>query len=253
MIDTPKRHGRTLAGFALALTIMLGGLAAKSTVAPLSMDVPAADTVTTIDLAFHTHLDADLPEQDVYIERTPGSGEVWRVTKGDNDMRAPLFKTAIPIKHDPFNPQALGPHPKGEPLGVTLGDWLKHQGTGSYSCEAGVGRLNTTFSGLIPNGVYTMWHAFIAMPPTTPFTGTLDLPLGARDGSESIFIADADGEAWVEREFIPCLEMSDLWTTALLAVNYHSDGRTYMAHPGEFGYNAHIPLFLMLPSRDGIQ
>ena len=106
---------------------------------------------------------------------------------------------------------------------------------------------------LVANGVYTIWHAFMALPPTTPFSGTLDLPLGARDGSESVFRADANGNATVERRFQPCLQFSDVWTTSMLAVNYHSDGKTYQADPGKFGYNAHIPLFLMLPNREGIE
>jgi hypothetical protein len=79
------------------------------------------DTSMSLELTLVTHLDMELPEQDVFIEREAGSGEVWRVTGGDNDMSAPLFKTAVPVKHDPFNPDAVGPHPKGEPLGLTLG------------------------------------------------------------------------------------------------------------------------------------
>jgi hypothetical protein len=106
-------------------------------------------------------------------------------------MHAPLYKAATEVKHDPFDPKALGPHPMGEPLGMTLAEWLAHRGTGKYSCEDGAGTLDLEFSGLVPNGVYTMWHAFIALPPTTPFSGTLDLPLGARDGSKSVFRADA--------------------------------------------------------------
>jgi hypothetical protein len=46
--------------------------------------------------------------------------------------------------------------------------------------------------------------------------------------------------------------MTDVWTTSMLAINYHSDGRDWGASPGEFGTNAHIPLFLMLPNREGI-
>ena len=46
--------------------------------------------------------------------------------------------------------------------------------------------------------------------------------------------------------------MSDVWTTAMLAINYHSDGKTYAGLPGDFGYNAHVPLFAMLPQREGI-
>ena len=226
-------------------------LFASTTTANPAITEPAEPTVA-IDLAFITHLDADLPEQDVFIEREPGSGEVWRVTKGDLDMSAPLYKSAEPLKHDPFDPKALGPHPKGEAFGMTLGEWLRHQGKGRYTCTDGVGSLDTSFSGLVPGGVYTMWHAFIALPPTTPFSGTLDLPLGARDGSESVFTADKAGSAAFVHTFQPCLEMSDVWTTAMLAINYHSDGKTYGGDPGPFGYGSHIPLFLMLPNRDGM-
>lgn len=205
------------------------------------------------EVAFITHLDANMPEQDVYIERKPGSGEVWRVTKGDNDMDAPLYKTAVETKHDPFNDEAIGPHAKGESMGVTLGEWLQHRGTGKYTYEKGTGRLQLDFKGLVPNGVYTMWHAFIALPPTTPFSGTLDLPLGARDGSESVFVADENGNAKFDHSFKPGLQMSDVWTTAMLAINYHSDGKTYGGRPGRFGLNAHIPLFVMLPPRAGLK
>jgi len=213
----------------------------------------AASEAYTFDIAFQTHLDMNLPEQDVYIERVAGSREVWRVTTGHNDMNAPLFKVAVETRHNPFDEKALGPHPKGDPVGMTLGRWLKHAGTGTYSCSEGVGTLDLSFSGLVPNGVYTMWHAFIALPPTEPFSGTLDLPLGARDGSESVFVADENGEATFVHTFMPGLEMSDVWTTAMLAINYHSDGKTYGGLPGAFGLNAHVPLFVMLPNREGIQ
>ena len=207
----------------------------------------------TIDLAFMTHLEGGMPEQDVFIEREAGSDDVYRVTIGDNDMNAPLFKTATPVPHNPFEADAVGPHPKGEAFGMTLGEWLKHQGKGTYTCENGEGRLDTQFTGLVENGVYTMWHAFTAIPATKPFSGFLDLPLGARDGSTSVFVADGNGAASFSHTFKPCLQMSDVWTTSLLAINYHSDGKTYAGLPGDFGYNAHVPLFLILPQRDGIQ
>lgn len=207
----------------------------------------------TIDLAFVTHLDASLPEQDVFIEREPGSGYVYRVTIGDNDMNLPLFKTAIPVPHNPFDAAAVGPHPKGQPFGMTLGDWLRHRGVGTYTCRNGEGRIDTNFSGLVENGIYSMWHVFTAIPATTPFSGFLDLPLGARDGSTSVFVADENGRASFRRTFKPCLQMSDSWITSLLAINYHSDGKTYAGLPGAFGYNAHMPLFLTLPRRENIQ
>lgn len=235
--------------------ILVGMLAALLIVPPMvAEETPTATTASvSIDLAFINHLEADLIEQDIYVQREPGSDEVWRITKGWNDMNAPIFKTAVEIPHDPFNMAALGPHPRGEPMNMTVGDWLRARGTGRYTCTEGEGSLETEFTGLVPNGVYTMWHAFMALPPTTPFSGTLDLPLGARDGSDSAFKADAEGNASFTRRFRPCLEMSDVWTTSMLAINWHSNGMTYGADPGAFGQNAHIPLFLMLPPREGIE
>lgn len=206
----------------------------------------------TIDLAFVTHFDASLPEQDVFIERESGSDLVYRATFGDDDMNAPLYKAATPVPHNPFDAKAIGPHPKGEAFGMTLGEWLQHSGVGTYTCSNGEGHLYTEFSGLVENGIYTVWHTFTAIPATRPFSGYLDLPVGARDGSTSVFVADENGSGSYSRSFRPCLQMSDAWTKALLAINYHSDGKTYAGRPGGFGYNTHVSLFLILPPRDGI-
>jgi len=222
---------------------MLGMFSVEATVA---QDV-------SVDLAFHTHIDANMAEQDVFIERVEGSGEVYRVTAGDHDMNAPLFATKEEHHHNPFDPEAVGPYEIGEELGFTVGDWLKSRGSGSYTCSDGNGTLDLEFTGLVPDAVYTMWHAFIAIPPPIPFTGTLDLPLGARDGSESAFTSNADGTANFEHSFQPCLQMSDTWTTSMLAIAYHSDGQTWGGSPGPFGYSTHIPLFLMLPLREGLE
>lgn len=246
-----------LASFALAAIACTSSHHMRSASPPRPVsaaphDPSNRDEPVVLQLAFVTHLDSNLPEQDVFIEREPGSGQVYRVTKGDHDLSQPLFKAAHAVDHNPFDPRAVGPYPKGEPLGMTLGQWLAQSGGGTYSCSDGVGTLDLEFRGLVPRGVYTMWHAFIALPATEPFTGTLDLPLGARDGSESVFQADDDGVARFKRSFSPCLEMSGDWTTSMLALNYHSNGKTYRADPGQFGLHAHIPLFVMLPRADEV-
>ena len=236
----------------LASLLALGGLLATAAEPGTDPSKPAADEVS-IELAFITHLDANLNEQDVYLERRKGSGEVFRPTAGDHDMKAPLFKAADMVPHNPFDTSDAGPYPMGEPLGLTLGDWLKQKGKGTYTYKDGRGTIELRFTGLVPNGVYTIWHAFMPATPPVPFTGTLDLPLGASDGSESAFKADGKGSVHFVHTFKPGLEFSDVWTTAIIAINYHSDGRTYGGHPGQFGYNSHIPLFAMLPKREGIK
>lgn len=70
-----------------------------------------------------------------------------------------------------------------------------------------------------------MWHAFMKKPPTQPFTGFLDLPMGDRDGSQSIFTTDENGTAKFEVRFKTCLQMTARQTAALLAIAYHGDGK----------------------------
>ena len=120
----------------------------------------------SLKIAFMTHLDMNLPEQDVYVEKEPGSNEVWRVTKGFHNMKAELYKTATATPHDPFNPDALGPFPKGEPIGMTLGEWLKHRGTGNYTCNNGRGNLDMEFTGIGPQwSLYNV--ALLYGPPSS--------------------------------------------------------------------------------------
>jgi len=205
----------------------------------------AADT-QPIELNFFSHLDAGMPEQDVFIARS--DAQVYRVTADDKDLQAQLFTTANELHHNPFDPSQVGPHQKGADLGLNLGEWLGAKGSGTYECEGESGVIDVTFAGLIPDGVYTMWHFFMPMPVIDPFIGTLDLPYGARDGSEATFAADGQGTASFAKTTESCLQLSGTQTVAGLAIAYHSDGNTYGAVPGEFGKNAHIQLFTMLPN-----
>ncbi|MEM7225693.1 MAG: hypothetical protein AAF495_22125 [Pseudomonadota bacterium] len=232
----------------IATTIIAGlGLGAGQAHAVGEYDPPVS-----FDLTFNLHIDDDLAEQDIFVEKVPGSGQVYRPTVGERDLSLPLYSTAEPVEHTPFEPDNLGPWPKGEPLGITLGEWFQAGGKGTYSCQDGEGTLDLTFTKLVPNGVYTVWHAFMAWPPTEPFIGTYDLPVGARDGSQSVFVADANGNAVVERTFKPCLQLTGEHLAAELAIVYHSDGKTYGPLPGEFASDSHVHLYVGLPKRSGI-
>ncbi|MEM6460663.1 MAG: hypothetical protein AAF724_01965 [Pseudomonadota bacterium] len=200
-----------------------------------------------VQIEFVTHVQMDMSEQDVFVERAPGDALVFRATKADADMSQPLFATAQPVKHNPADPSTDGPHRKGAELGVTLGEWLNATGKATYVADEGAGLLKAEFEGLVPNGVYTMWHFFMASAPTDPFIGTFDLPVGAPDGSQSVFVADAQGNAVFERTLTPGLQMTAEQLAAGLAIAWHSDGKTYGVLPGDFAYNSHIQLFAVLP------
>lgn len=202
----------------------------------------------TVELTFVDHLKEGVNEQAVFVEKEAGSDQVWRVTPAERDsfLSAPLYASTTHIEPNPMDDAAVGPYPKGPPLGFTLGDWLAASGAGTYTCEDGQGILRTNFQNLVPNVTYTMWYFFQAVPATDPFT-TYDLPFGKRDGSDAIFKSDAEGNGTYELTFEPCLQLSGTQLDAALGIAYHSDGKTHGLSYGEFGHNSHIQLFTMLP------
>lgn len=206
-------------------------------------------TDNVIKLTFVDHLQAGLIEQDVYVEKQPGSGKVFRVLPEEREkyLDAQVYTVANAVHHDPFDVNGSGPYPKGESMGMTLREWLGGSGTATYSCDEGWGALNATFENLVPNATYTLWHFFMPKPPTKPFTGTLDLPIGERDGSQSVFTTDANGKATLDIKFEHCLQLTDRQLASGLAIALHSDGKTYGPEPGGFGKATHVQLFTMLP------
>jgi hypothetical protein len=203
----------------------------------------------SIPIAFHFHVDDGLAEQDVFLKRQDG---VFRASATDQDLSVQLYAAASPVPHNPLDVEDTGPWQAGRPLGLTLGDWFAAEGIGTYTCDNAEGHLAVDFTGLVPNGVYTIWHYFMAWPPTVPFIGTYDLPIGARDGSQAAFIANETGAARFDQRFRPCLQLTGEHLASGLAIAWHSDGNTYGARPGDFGTVTHIQLYTGLPTRSGL-
>ena len=232
--------------------MMVAALATVFSMAAFTLPEPPAETDpgdNIIRLVFVDHLKAGLIEQDVFVEKEANSGQVFRVLPGEEDafMNTPVYGTAQIQKHNPFNAELAGPYQKGKALDMTLADWLKAEGTAAYSCEDGWGNLTATFKNLVPNATYTMWHFFMAKGDTQPFVGTLDIPVGARDGSETEFTTDKEGNASINVRFETCLQLGQIQLASGLAVAWHSDGKTYKSDPGPFGQGTHVQLFAMLP------
>jgi hypothetical protein len=201
-----------------------------------------------IELIFKNHLQYDMVEQHVYVEREPGSGLIYRVTPPEQQRYAdaPVFAAAESVANAPMTHGAVGPYQGGTALGFTLGDWLAGTGTGTYECDDGVGTVNVTFDKLVPNAVYTMWYALVPRPELDPFV-SLDIPLGARDGSQSPFTTDGTGHAEYEATFSPCLQLTGIQVDAVIAIAWHSDGKTYGATPGPFSTVTHVQIWANLP------
>jgi hypothetical protein len=130
---------------------------------------------------------------------------------------------------------------------LTLDDFDKVGGTGHIERVSGGTRLTLDITGLIPNGVYTVWSDFYVPPGLTPdFINSIALgAFGAPDGSENSFVASADGAAHFEGiqpaglmsifgdapHYVLDPPVSEYY--AFLA--YHINGQTYGGEPSPVG------------------
>lgn len=156
-----------------------------------------------------------------------------------------VYAADSPTQHDPFkvgqNP--LGPFPKGKALGFTLEKWMSASGIGIYSADGENAELDLSFKNLVPNSVYTVWCSRLTFPPEPKVA---DKPCGAEDGSENSFQSDEKGSSSLSLKLKP-LEHSTKETATVIAIAYHSDGKTYGASPGDFGLNSHVQIFFLMP------
>ena len=151
----------------------------------------------------------------------------------------PVYAAGAMQQHDPFGlgPNPMGPYPAGEPLGFTMRQWLSAGGDVTYGCANGQSTVSAGLRNLVPNGQYTLWYSRLTFPPNLE---VVDRPLGAADGSQNSFKADASGNATFNLTFPGCLEQTTKETATLIVTAYHSDGKTYGSSPGDFGRVTHL-------------
>lgn len=247
------------------------------TISALAVDSLAAQPSTPnpweVDLVLRSVIYLPTPRavQDVFVvlnNTTPNL--IYRIERNQaNDSKIlanEVYAAANATPHDTYKitSHPLGPFPKGADLGITVGKWLSAIGTGTYIEENDNATMNITFKDLVPKGTYTIWIHRVTMPPN--YTETL-VPVGAPDGSQNVFKADALGNATFNTKMkaIPAstnvtfkdyvamyvtgkapINTNITWT--LIVVVYHSDGKTHGATPGELGKTAHGQLVhLMYP------
>lgn len=238
----PKTILTTLALGTLALSGCLSGTPdASSSSAP-------ADTLELVTMI--THVQLGVFEMDVFVQKDPGA--VYRPSPTEAAgafADAPLFATGTMTPHDPTFTNA-GPFPEGRALGVTLREWLSASAQVAYLCDDGTNaEVVVRFANLVPNGVYTFWNARLTFAGGA-ITGAEELPLGAADGSQTVFRADEKGNAAFAARWTGCNEaatggpgVGPDGAARVFAIAYHSDGTTSGASPGNFGLASHVQLF----------
>jgi hypothetical protein len=130
---------------------------------------------------------------------------------------------------------------------LTLDDFDNVAGTGHIERVSGGTRLTLDMTGLIPNGVYSVWSDFYKAPGLTPdFANSIAFgAFGATDGSQNTFVASVDGTAHFAG-IQPPGPMSIAGEAPAYALNapvsdyivflaYHIDGQTYGPVPAPTG------------------
>ncbi len=216
-----------------------------------SISASAQDT-QQFELAWGMYVTDGMVEQDVFIKSDASANEVRRipVSQVAQYLDTEIYGAAVEPPYEPMKIAPTETYPKGLALGITLRDWLQAKGSGSYACDGKKATLKTSFQGLVPNGVYTMWNFIDLNPPVEPHQGLL-VPAGKRDGSQSIFKADAKGNATYELVVEPCPQLSDTQSLAGLAIAWHRDGKTYGFSPGGLGVVSHAQLMTLFPGGPG--
>ncbi len=149
--------------------------------------------------------------------------------------------------------------PSGNP--ITLGDWKQATGHASIECVEGGTRYHFRFKGLIPNGLYTLWHF--------PGSGGGALASHRPNDINNVMTANVAGNAHLivvgtagNMTFGGSVGACTLPTSenigrgydfvggfgdALFMLEYHNDQRTHGPFPGPFNTFA-APLAFVLDS-----
>lgn len=170
----------------------------------------------------------------------PYSLEVFGLTPEDFDPQItnlPLRETPIIVERDgyrDFLPSVLDvpafvPGRSLPNTDITLGKWLQASGRAIVRCSAnGKVKLTIQLRGLIKNGIYTVWGAYIL---DTDNDGVEELMVAPLGGVPNALVADHKGGAVFCRVLNSC-PLTDPGLK-LIEVMYHSDGALYGAVPNQ--------------------
>jgi hypothetical protein len=124
----------------------------------------------------------------------------------------------------------------GNSLGMTLAEWMAAKGTVRIAPAGDAARCACRFTGLRPNGVYSLFENHFDQNPVgfTPLDGS---------GQHNSFTADAHGRAAVSVRAPHRLTHDN----AVLLV-WHSDNKTHGAERGEIGVTAHHQIIARPPA-----
>jgi hypothetical protein len=116
---------------------------------------------------------------------------------------------------------------------VTLAEFKAAKGNIMVRCNGDSATLEISLEGMIPNGTYTFWLAYLnktrkvgeAIDFMNDFVNPTNPPVGASSGTENIAIAGADGAINVTLRHLSCILTDEV--ALVIPILYHINGKTF--------------------------
>lgn len=116
---------------------------------------------------------------------------------------------------------------------VTLSEFKMAKGELNVHCEGDSAFINVALEGMIPNGTYTFWLAYLnktrkvreTIDFMNDFVNQTNPPIGASNGTENIAVADAGGNINVVLEHTSCILTDEV--ALVIPILYHINGKTF--------------------------
>ena len=116
---------------------------------------------------------------------------------------------------------------------VTLSEFETANGNLSVHCNGNSSTIEISLEGMIPNGTYTFWLAYLnktrkvgeQIDFANDFVNFNNPPIGASDGTENIAIADANGTISATLAHGSCILTDEV--ALVIPILYHINGKTF--------------------------
>ena len=116
---------------------------------------------------------------------------------------------------------------------VTLAEFKKASGNLSVHCNGDKAFVDVALEGMIPNGTYTFWLAYLnkirevgeSIDFINDFVNPTNPPIGASNGTENIAVADENGIINTTLEHNSCILTDEV--ALVIPILYHINGKTF--------------------------
>lgn len=202
---------------------------------PLSTEL-TANTPTTIDVKVDqtTTIDFVVQTQMVKANLNFGDAQLLEEIK-DKDGNTPTAENeplyAANIFDAPIGFLTAIKAPDGHHL--TLGEYKMAKGNLKVHCNGATSTIEIALEGMIPNGTYTFWLAYLNK--TKKLGDTIDFmndfvnfnnpPLGAPSGTENILVSGVDGTISATLQHSSCVLTDEV--ALVIPILYHINGKTF--------------------------